>query len=212
MTQPRRSSDDQYLTETSDLQAETESILLKHIPLDPESPPPLQRQQHLQFLVRNLAQGFPSRYISQDASQPWLLYWTLQSFSVMGVVLDPNNKQRCVRPLRAVSGSVDTSGLSSARSTRFWHGSIRKVGLVVGQDRQHICFQPTLRSARLRSLADRGLEEAGIKSTGAFASFPFPFLTQRGIYDRKTLYAFFMSLKQPDGSFVVAHEAEIDVR
>lgn len=178
MSQPRRSSDDQYLTETSDLQAETESILLKHIPLDPESPPPLQRQQHLQFLVRNLVQGFPSRYISQDASQPWLLYWTLQSFSVMGVALDPNNKQRCVRRFRAMSGPVDMSGLSSARSTRSWRGSIRRVGLVVGRDRRHISSQPTLRSARSQSLAVRGLEEAGIKSTSAFASFPFPFLTR----------------------------------
>ncbi|KAG6867978.1 hypothetical protein C0993_008737 [Termitomyces sp. T159_Od127] len=30
--------------------------------------------------------------------------------------------------------------------------------------------------------------------------------------DRKKLYAFFMSLKQPDGSFLVAHHAEVDVR
>lgn len=97
MAQPaRRSADDQHPTETSELQAETESVLLKHIPLDSESLPPLQRGQHLQFLVRNLIQGFPSRYTSQDASQPWLLYWTLQSFSAMGVVLDPNNKQRWV--------------------------------------------------------------------------------------------------------------------
>lgn len=30
--------------------------------------------------------------------------------------------------------------------------------------------------------------------------------------DRKKLYAFFMSLKQPDGSFLVAHHSEVDVR
>ena len=29
---------------------------------------------------------------------------------------------------------------------------------------------------------------------------------------REKLYAFFMALKQPDGSFLVAHDAEIDVR
>ena len=114
MAQPRRSADDQHITETSDVQAETESILLKHLPLDPESLPPLQRQQHLQFLVRNLVQGFPSRYISQDASQPWLLYWTLHSFSVMGVVLDPNNKQRCVRPSMIANRSADVLSILSA--------------------------------------------------------------------------------------------------
>jgi len=97
MAQPRRSPDDHYFTETSDTQSETESILAKHVPSDPYAPPSLQRNQHLQFLVRNLIQGFPSRYISQDASQPWLLYWTLQGFSVLGVALDPDNKQKCGR-------------------------------------------------------------------------------------------------------------------
>jgi protein farnesyltransferase subunit beta len=52
----------------------------------------------MQFLVRNLVQGFPERYKSQDASQPWLLYWTLQAFSILQVGLDPGNKQRCILP------------------------------------------------------------------------------------------------------------------
>jgi len=94
MEQPRRSPHDWYETETSDQQAETETILLKHLPLTPDSPTPFNRDAHLQFLIRNLTQGLPSRYISQDASKPWLLFWTLQSFSVMGVALDPDNKQK----------------------------------------------------------------------------------------------------------------------
>ena len=131
MGEPRRSPDDQHPTVTSDLQAETESILLKHLPLDPESPPPLQRQQHLQFLVRNLVQGFPSRYVSQDASQPWLLYWTLQSFSALGVVLDANNKQRCASPNTRRMDAVDVvfvvpqcdrqdSGVAAPRRRVWW--------------------------------------------------------------------------------------------
>jgi protein farnesyltransferase subunit beta len=48
----------------------------------------------LQFLARNLAQGFLARYTSQDADQPWLLFWTLQSFSILQVGLDPADKQR----------------------------------------------------------------------------------------------------------------------
>jgi protein farnesyltransferase subunit beta len=99
MSQPRRSPHDSYETETTDHQTETESILLKHLPRNPDLPSPLQRDAHLQFLIRNLIQGFPSRYISQDASQPWLLFWTLESFSVMGVALDPDNKQKCVAQL-----------------------------------------------------------------------------------------------------------------
>lgn len=165
MAQARRSPDDQYLTETSDLQAETESILLKHLPLDPESPPPLQRQQHLQFLVRNLVQGFPSRYVSQDASQPWLLYWTLQGFCALGVTLDPDNKQRCAPPFSLSLVTMDFR-LSLVRSTRFWRGSIPRVGLVVGQARRRISFPLMPLCVRLRSLADRGPEGAGTRSTG----------------------------------------------
>jgi len=54
----------------------------------------LQKNMHLQFLARNMLQGFPARYMSQDASQPWLLFWTLQSFSVLQTGLDPGNRQR----------------------------------------------------------------------------------------------------------------------
>ncbi|KAI6023487.1 terpenoid cyclases/protein prenyltransferase alpha-alpha toroid [Pisolithus marmoratus] len=81
MAYPQRSPDDHYL--------ETESILYKHLPTNPESPPPLQRNQHLQFLVKNLVQGIP-------IAQPWLLFWTLQSFSVLGVALDPDSKQKAI--------------------------------------------------------------------------------------------------------------------
>jgi protein farnesyltransferase subunit beta len=87
---------DGFPTPTSKTQAETEAVLIKHIP-DPTStstPPALLKNAHMQFLVRNLIQGFPTRYISQDASQPWLIFWTVQAFSVLQVGLDPGNKQR----------------------------------------------------------------------------------------------------------------------
>jgi protein farnesyltransferase subunit beta len=85
---------DSYPTDTSRLQAETEEILLKHIPSAVDPSPPLQKNSHIQFLVRNLLQGFPVRYISQDASQPWLMYWTLHAFSLLQVGLDPDTRQR----------------------------------------------------------------------------------------------------------------------
>ena len=87
---------DGFPTHTSKSQAETEAVLIKHIP-DPTStsaPPSLLKNAHMQFLVRNLVQGFPTRYISQDASQPWLIFWTVQAFSILQVGLDPGNKQR----------------------------------------------------------------------------------------------------------------------
>lgn len=95
----RRTPVDRYPTATSDLQHDTEDILasvgLSASAISPD--PTLNKNTHIQFLVRNLIQGFPLRYTSQDASQPWLMFWTLQSFSVLQVGIDPSNKQRyCV--------------------------------------------------------------------------------------------------------------------
>lgn len=174
MAQPRRSPDDHYFTETSDTQSETESILAKHVPSDPYAPPSLQRNQHLQFLVRNLIQGFPSRYISQDASQPWLLYWTLQGFSVLGVALDPDNKQKAIDTILA------------------WQHPDGGFG---GGPGQHAHLLPTYASVCALAIVGRPGPGGGWDQI-----------------DRDKLYMFFMSLKQPDGSFLVSHDAEVDVR
>lgn len=208
MDQPRRSPDDQYLTETSDLQAETESILLKHLPLDPESPPPLQRQQHLQFIVRSLLQGFSSRYISQDASQPWLLYWTLQSFCALGVVLDPDNKQRCASPFAhsliahftCPQRDRQDSGVAASR------GWVWRWTRTSGTSPPHLCVCLLTRD-RWQTRAERRL---GPDQQVCVCPSPLPAdLTHT---HRDKLYRFLMSLKQPDGSFLVAHHAEVDVR
>jgi len=96
-TKLRPSPTDGYTTITSLFQAETETVLQEYIPDASFTPKPLlEKRPHMQFLIRNLVQGFPTRYTSQDASQPWLLFWTLQSFSILQVGLDPGNKQRFV--------------------------------------------------------------------------------------------------------------------
>jgi protein farnesyltransferase subunit beta len=87
---------DAYPTETSYLQVDTEKILQGQVPFDGSSGYVLNKKGHLELLVRNLVQGFPARYISQDASQPWLMYWTLQSLSALQVAIDPDSKQRCL--------------------------------------------------------------------------------------------------------------------
>ena len=97
---PRPYPTDGFPTPTSKIQAETEAVLLKHIP-DPsfnnELPTPtptLQKKAHMQYLIRNLRHGFPTRYMSQDASQPWLTFWTVQSFAILQVSFDPDTKQK----------------------------------------------------------------------------------------------------------------------
>lgn len=89
---------DSYPTATSEEQAQVEYIISQHRPTGQkdEAKPPLHKNTHLQYLVRNFSQGFPARFVSQDASQPWLAFWTIQSFYLIGAALDPVNKQRCV--------------------------------------------------------------------------------------------------------------------
>ena len=92
----RSTRTDSYPTASSNEQAVTETVLAQHRPANNHPKPALNRNLHLQFLVRNLIQGLPGRFVSQDASQPWLVFWTVQSFYFLGAALDPDNKQRCV--------------------------------------------------------------------------------------------------------------------
>ena len=85
---------DGFPTKTSDEQAATEEVLRAHIPAAGAPAPSLKRNAHLQYAVRCLAQGFPPRFQSQDASQPWLVFWTVHTLTLLGVALDPDSKQR----------------------------------------------------------------------------------------------------------------------
>ncbi|RDB18840.1 Protein farnesyltransferase subunit beta [Hypsizygus marmoreus] len=171
---PRPTPTDGFPTATSQTQAETEAILLKHIPQAGADAPVLAKSSHMQFLVRNLVQGFPARYMSQDASQPWLLFWTIQAFSILQVGLDPGNKQRVIDKTMAAQHPDGGFG---------------------GGPRQAAHLLPTY--AAVCTLAIVGRSGPG----GGWDQI-----------DREKMYKFFMSLKQPDGSFLVAHHAEVDVR
>src|SRR6266498_445350 len=85
---------DGHPTSTSRIQAETEAVLLEHLPPADAEPPNLNKLSHLRFLTHNLTKGFPSRYMSQDASQPWLMFWTTQSFAALQVAFDIEIRQR----------------------------------------------------------------------------------------------------------------------
>ncbi|KAJ7629407.1 terpenoid cyclases/protein prenyltransferase alpha-alpha toroid [Mycena polygramma] len=166
---------DSFPTSTSAAQAETEKVLLEHLPTDEnKASPTLQKNAHMQFLIRNIVQGFPARYTSQDASQAWLMYWTLQAFSVLQVGLDPGNKQRAIDTIMA------------------WQHPDGGFG---GGPKQAPHLLPTYASVCALAIAGRPGEGGGWDQI-----------------DRKKMYKFFMSLKQPDGSFFVAHHSEVDVR
>ncbi|KAJ7905003.1 terpenoid cyclases/protein prenyltransferase alpha-alpha toroid [Mycena leptocephala] len=166
---------DSFPTSTTSDQAETEKVLLEHLPTDDNNAAPtLQKNAHMQFLIRNIVQGFPARYTSQDASQSWLMYWTLQAFSVLQVGLDPGNKQKAIETIMA---------------------SQHPDGGFGGGPKQAPHLLPTYASVCALAIVGKPGEGGGWDQI-----------------DRKKMYNFFMSLKQPDGSFLVAHHSEVDVR
>ena len=68
-------------------------------------PPPsmptllLRRDTHVHYLLRSF-ELLPAGYASLDSSRPWLVYWAVQSLSVMGYVLPLALAVRCVRFLQ----------------------------------------------------------------------------------------------------------------
>ena len=92
------SKTDGFPTHTSDEQWHLESALRSFAPPQNSdssvADKQLERNAHINFLVRILLQGLPSRAVTQDASQPWIIFWVLQSLCILGVGLDPDNKQK----------------------------------------------------------------------------------------------------------------------
>jgi len=170
---PRPAPIDAYPTKTSDLQADTEDILQEVIPPGGGGLS-LDKKAHLQFLVRNLVQGFPARYMSQDASQPWLMFWTLQSFSTLQIAIDPDTKQRAIDTIMQ------------------WQHPDGGFGGGPGQVAHSLATY-----ASVCSLAIVGRPGPG----GGWDQI-----------NREKLYDWYMSLKQPDGSFIVSIYGEVDVR
>lgn len=101
----KHSPNDSYPTATSTLQESTERILASHVPVNTSGADyELKKETHIQFIARVMLQGFPSKYIGQDASQPWLMFWILESLSTLQVGLDPGNKQRSARSASHING------------------------------------------------------------------------------------------------------------
>lgn len=170
---PKPTPIDAYPTKTSDLQADTEDILQDVVPPD-DAELILDKKSHLTFLVRNLVQGFPARYMSQDASQPWLMFWTVQSFSTLQISIDPDTKQR----------AIDT--------IMHWQHPDGGFGGGPGQAAHSLATYAAVCSL---AIVGRPGPEGGWDQI-----------------NREKMYNWFMSLKRPDGSFIVSNYGEVDVR
>ncbi|WVR09083.1 hypothetical protein IAU60_006144 [Kwoniella sp. DSM 27419] len=89
-------------------QADTESIISSLFSLLPppqgsdsrlieESGPPttLRKAEHTQFLASTFFK-LPVKFVSLDASKPWLVFWSVHSLDLLGVALDQGTKNRVV--------------------------------------------------------------------------------------------------------------------
>ncbi|EJD50732.1 terpenoid cyclases/Protein prenyltransferase [Auricularia subglabra TFB-10046 SS5] len=162
---------DGYPTPTSETQLETESIISE---LFKDEPPALDRNAHVNYLGRCLLQGLPSKYQVQEASKAWIMFWILQSFSLLGVGLDPASKQRAINTIM-----------------RFQYPD----GGFGGGPNQFPHLLATYAAVSALAIVGRPGPDGGWDQI-----------------DREKMYAWFMSLKQPDGSFIVSKDSEVDIR
>ena len=96
---------DTLITKTSTVQDETAQIcvplLAGAIPgrtefdFSPAGVPRLERDQHVEFLEKNLQHA---KYIPYDPARPWVIYWCLTALSLLGHDLS-SYRDRCAPPL-----------------------------------------------------------------------------------------------------------------
>ncbi|KAG9100007.1 CAAX farnesyltransferase (FTase) subunit beta [Ceratobasidium sp. UAMH 11750] len=162
-------------TATSLTQFDTETAIsdLLLVLKDP-SDVKLDRNMHARWAYSSIMQGLPGRYTSQDASQPWLLFWALQSLTCLGVQLDDATKQRAIDTIMACQHPDGGFG---------------------GGPGQLPHLLPTYACVCALAIVGRPGENGGWDQI-----------------NRQKIYEFYMRMKQPDGSFIVNKDAEVDVR
>jgi hypothetical protein len=185
-------------TETLKLQSDAESIISSLLTEHQSSSasPLLQKSQHTSFLTRFLRQPLPRMFTGLDASRPWILYWAVHSLALFNADLDEASKGRMVETLKRCQNEDGGFG---------------------GGPGQMSHLAPSY--ASVCALAYAG--EEGWKAIDRFVFLPFLALLclrrSKGRTDlpstcRPGLYRFLLSLKQPDGSFIMHHSGEVDVR
>lgn len=69
-------------TETLTLQNQTEQICLPYL-IENENPQ-LYQKTHIEYLLNILTKPLPKSYLTLDASRPWIIYWTLCAYALLG--------------------------------------------------------------------------------------------------------------------------------
>ncbi|KAG5437281.1 hypothetical protein PCANB_001074 [Pneumocystis canis] len=100
--------------QTSTLQYNTEQACLRYLENN-KIERKLHRELHLKYLLNLLANPLPKSYLTLDASRPWIIYWTLCAYALLGQSID-EYKERTIRSIKNLQ--LDSGGFGGG------HGQI----------------------------------------------------------------------------------------
>lgn len=150
----------------------------------------LDRQAHINFLVK-LLEPLPAGYTAFDTNRSWLLYWVFHSFDLLATSLDPKGRARAIATLLSFQ-NLGTGGFGGGPN-------------------------------QVSHLMSTYAAVCALAIVGGPGTIPNPQDIDQGLsvevgrggwdeIDRPRMYTWMMSLKQPDGSFLVHNNGEVDVR
>ncbi|CDS81945.1 related to RAM1-protein farnesyltransferase, beta subunit [Sporisorium scitamineum] len=150
----------------------------------------LERQAHINFLTKML-EPLPGTYTAFDSNRSWLLYWILHSYDLLSVSLDPKGRARAIATLLSFRNKATGGfggGPDQISHLMATYAAVSALAIIGGPG-----SAPTA-----EDIADGKSVEVG---HGGWDEI-----------DRTKMYEWISSLKQPDGSFLVHVNGEVDVR
>ena len=181
-------SREQYITEKSILQLLQSYGPPTGIPLRELT---LHRQKHIDWLLIGL-ERLSAGFTTLDASRPWIVYWIVNSLDLLGFEFPDGLIDRYMH--HVLSPNVITAKMPN--STRRIIETLARFQCPTGG----FCGGP----GQLPHLATT------YASVNVLAILATPKAYR--IIDRDSMFSFFLSLKQADGSFIMHEGGEIDVR
>ncbi|SAM85599.1 related to RAM1-protein farnesyltransferase, beta subunit [Ustilago bromivora] len=150
----------------------------------------LDRQAHINFLTK-LLEPLPGAYTAFDTNRSWLLYWILHSYDLLSVSLDSKGRARAIATLLSFQNTATGGfggGPDQIAHLMATYAALSALAIVGGPGPA-----PTPEDVAAGKSVEVG--------KGGWDAI-----------DRKKMYEWIMNLKQPDGSFSVHVNGEVDVR
>ncbi|SCV71391.1 BQ2448_2979 [Microbotryum intermedium] len=159
-------------------------------------PATLDRSSHLGYLTNMLSRPLPAPFVALDASRPWLLYWALHSLALLDAELDRAALQRIVDTLKACQNDNGGFGGGPGQISHLAPSYAAICALAY-------CGQMGW------DIIDRSVHLVRWLISERLSNLLSVFVS---VLDREGMYRFLLSVKQPDGSFIMHRGGEVDVR